>query len=82
MPTFSMITKALSQKKFADHFLLFSTTYICKMKAAGFGKGYRSSLCAYQQMVGNYCNHFNDMAPLLDLNQLHTIKMGEYYQTL
>lgn len=56
---------ALHRRNLAGHFLLVnSTTWICKMKAAGFGER-NISLCMHQQMVGNDCNHFNDMTPLL-----------------
>lgn len=61
-----LFPSAVHSQNLADHFLLVnSTTWICKMKAAGFGKKYWSSLCMQQQMVENDCNHFNDMTPLL-----------------
>lgn len=69
MPTFPIITTAFSQCSASPKSRgPFSTCFHhinCKMKAAGFGEEYSSSLCVYQQIGGNYCNHFNDMAPLL-----------------
>lgn len=66
-PTFPIITKAK----------LFSNTYTCNIKAAGFGRRILKHLVHASKDASKRCKDFNDMAALLsclfDLDQPLTI---------